>query len=326
MRILMVKTSSMGDLVHMLSALREASDALPTMRIDWVCEEAFTDIPILLPCVDQVIPVAMRRWRRQGISAITFGEIRSFVRRLRQTNYDYVIDAQGLLKSAWITRLARCARGGRWGYDWASAREPLASLVLDHRVSAPSEWHAIERLRYLVKQALGLPQGGMICTLDPPHDVAASSESPATILLLHGTSRIEKSWPVAEWIDLGRRLASRGFRLALPWGSEAEFQQAQVIAQGIGAQAIILDRLSIGALARQCCTARGAIGLDSGLMHLSVALGRPTVALMTGAHHARFSAHRFAPLWAPHARVIASQAEGSISAEMAFNAWQEVNP
>ena len=324
MRILVVKTSSMGDLVHMLSALREASDALPTMRIDWVCEEAFVDLPKLLPCVDQVIPVAMRRWRRQGLSARTFAEIRAFVRRLRQTDYDRVIDAQGLLKSAWMTRLARCPRGSRWGYDWRSAREPLASLVLDHRVSAPSEWHAIERLRQLVKQALGLAPGGTIRSIDPPCDVIPPSGSSPTILLLHGTSRIEKSWPVSQWIDLGRRLASQGYRLELPWGSEDEHLQAQAIAKEIGEQAVVLDRLSIGALARRCCAARGAIGLDSGLMHLSVALGRPTVALMTGAHHARFSAQRFAPFWAPHARVLASQAEGSISAEMAFDAWQEV--
>lgn len=324
MRILVVKTSSMGDLVHMLSALREASDALPTMRVDWVCEEAFVDLPRLLPCVDQVIPVAMRRWRRQGLSANTFAEIRAFTRRLRQLDYDRVIDAQGLLKSAWITRLARCARGGRWGFDWRSAREPLASLVLDHRVSAPSEWHAIERLRQLVKQALGLAQGGTISLIDPPKDIAPPSESGPTILLLHGTSRVEKSWPVPEWVDLGRRLASQGYRLELPWGSETEHRQAQVIAQGIGAQAVVLDRLSIGELARRCAIARGVIGLDSGLMHLAVALGRPTVALMTGAHRARFSAQRFAPFWASHARVIASQAEGSISAEMAFQVWQEV--
>lgn len=324
MRILVVKTSSMGDLVHMLSALREASDALPTIRIDWVCEEAFVDLPKLLPCVDQVIPVAMRRWRRQWHSARTFAEIRAFVRRLRQTQYDRVIDAQGLLKSAWITRLARCPLGERWGYDWRSAREPLASLVLDRRVSAPAEWHAIERLRHLVKQALGLAQGGTIRSIDPPNDVAPPSAQSPTILFLHGTSRVEKSWPVSEWIALGRRLTSQGYRLELPWGSEAEHLQAQTIAQGIGAQAVVLERLSIGALARQCCVAHGVIGLDSGLMHLSVALGRPTVALMTGAHHARYSAQRFAPFWAPHARVIAAQKEGSISAEMAFNAWHEV--
>lgn len=191
-------------------------------------------------------------------------------------------------------------------------------------MSVPAEWHAIERLRHLVKQALGLAQGGTIRSIDPPNDVAPPSAQSPTILFLHGTSRVEKSWPVSEWIALGRRLTSQGYRLELPWGSEAEHLQAQTIAQGIGAQAVVLERLSIGALARQCCVAHGVIGLDSGLMHLSVALGRPTVALMTGAHHARYSAQRFAPFWAPHARVIAAQKEGSISAEMAFNAWHEV--
>ncbi len=323
MRVLVVKTSSMGDVVHMLSALREASDLNPSMRIDWVCEEAFVDLPPFLSCVDRVIPVAIRRWRRQGLSRKTIAEIRSFVRTLRQTQYDCVIDAQGLLKSAWITRLARCRSGMRWGYDWSSAREPLASLVLDHRVFAPAEWHAIERLRTLVTRALGLPQQGAIRSIDPDLPALPETSRPF-ILLLHGTSRVEKSWPVHDWIALGQMLAAQGYRLLLPWGSEMERQQAQAIAQGIGDQAQVLDQLSIRALAQHCRAAQGVVGLDSGLMHLSVALGRPTVALMTGAHLARFSAKRFAPFWASHARVIASQGEGSISPEMAFSALKEV--
>ncbi len=313
MRVLVVKTSSMGDVVHMLSAIREASDLRPSMRIDWVVEEAFVDLPRLLPCIDRVIPVAMRRWRRQGVSRATIREIRSFLRTLRQTEYDLVIDAQGLLKSAWIARLARCRSRARWGYNCASAREPLASLILDHRVAAPVKWHAIERLRTLVTTALGLSRQGEIRPIDAPDLPALAEVSHPSILLLHGTSRVEKSWPVHHWIALGKLLAAKGYRLLLPWGSETERQQAQVIAQGIGDQAEILDSLSIHSLAQHCRAAKGVVGLDSGLMHLSVALGRPTVALMTGAHLPRFSAERFAPFWASRARVLVSQGEGSIS-------------
>lgn len=323
MRILVVKTSSMGDVVHMLSALREASEQDPELRIDWVCEEAFVDLPPLLPCIDQVIPVALRRWRRQGLSSTTTGEIRAFIQRLRQTEYDCVIDAQGLLKSAWITRLARCRKGGRWGYDWGSAREPLASLVLDHRVSAPAEWHAIERLRRLVSQALGFSQRGEIRSLDavlPPLDPSLQP----LVLLLHGTSRAEKSWPTDHWIALGKMIAAKGYRLALPWGSDMERQQAQIIAQAIGPNAQVLDRSPIRVLAQYCQAARGVVGLDSGLMHLSVALGRPTIALMTGAHLPRFAAHRFAPFWASHARVLVSTGENTISPEVALSALTEV--
>lgn len=323
MRILVVKTSSMGDVVHMLSALREASEQDPALRIDWVCEEAFVDLPPLLPCIDQVIPVALRRWRRQGLSSTTTGEIRAFIQRLRQTEYDCVIDAQGLLKSAWITRLARCRKGGRWGYDWGSAREPLASLVLDHRVSAPAEWHAIERLRRLVSQALGFSQRGEIRSLDavlPPLDPSLQP----LVLLLHGTSRAEKSWPTDHWIALGKMIAAKGYRLALPWGSDMERQQAQIIAQAIGPNAQVLDRSPIRVLAQYCQAARGVVGLDSGLMHLSVALGRPTIALMTGAHLPRFAAHRFAPFWASHARVLVSTGENTISPEVALSALTEV--
>ncbi len=324
MRVLVVKTSSMGDVVHMLSAIREASELKPSMRIDWVCEEAFVDLPRLLSCVDRVIPVAMRRWRRQGLSRATIREVRGFIRTLRENKYDLVIDAQGLLKSAWMTRLARCRSGTRWGYDWASAREPLASLVLDHRVMAPAKWHAIERLRVLVTTALGLSRQGAIRPIEAPDLPALAEALHPSILLLHGTSRVEKSWPIDHWITLGKLLAENGYRLLLPWGSETERQQAQVIAQGIGDQAEVLDSLSIQSLARHCRAAKGVVGLDSGLMHLSVALGRPTVALMTGAHLPRFSAERFAPFWASHARVLVSEGEGSISPEMALSALEKV--
>ncbi len=324
MRVLVVKTSSMGDVVHMLSAIREASDLKPSIRFDWVCEEAFIDLPRLLPCVDRVIPVAMRRWRRQGLSRVTIREIREFVRRLRENEYDLVIDAQGLLKSAWMTRLARCRSGGRWGYDWASAREPLASLVLDHRVVAPAAWHAIERLRVLVTTALGVARQGAIRPIDASGLPALAEDAHPSILLLHGTSRIEKSWPVHHWIALGKLLAAKGYWLLLPWGSELERQQAEVIAQGIGDEAKVLVSLSIRSLAQHCQAADAVVGLDSGLMHLSVALGRPTVALMTAAHLPRFSAERFAPFWASHARVLVSQSDETISPERALSALEEV--
>jgi heptosyltransferase I len=337
-RVLLVKTSSMGDLVHTLSAIQEAVQTRGNIQIDWVCEEAFADVAKLAPAIDRILPVAIRRWRTSLGSAATRAEIKRFKQTLQARDYDLVIDAQGLLKTAWITRLARCKNANRWGYDWASAREPLASLVVRHKVNAPAQWHAIQRLRVLFGAALGYTPKGAVSSLqiataplgprnDEPDPSLRGAESPVAIhreiMLLHGTSRSEKSWPIDSWAELGRALAAQGYTLLLPWGSTQEQEQATQIAQQIGqAHAQVLPKRSIGELANTLQHCAGAIGVDSGLMHLSVALGRPTVAVMSASHLPKYSADRFAPFWAPHARVVQRESQAdSITPAAVLRAW-----
>jgi heptosyltransferase I len=348
LRVLLIKTSSMGDLVHTLSAVQEAHNYLPQLQIDWVCEEAFVDLPVLSKAVHRVIPVALRRWKKNWWSAVHRQERAAFKDDLQRQTYDLVIDAQGLIKSAWILRMARVQPQGRWGYDWSSAREPLASLVVDHKVNAPQHLHAIERLRLLFSQALNYsPQGGP-STLDLMGRKAVSVPSPF-IFFLHGTSRSEKEWPVQNWIELGRQCTAAGFHVALPWGSPIEQQKAQQIAAGIQegvteeitagsakgaavpaaapsrAQAVVLPRLAIAELIDLLNHAAGAVGVDSGLMHLSAAAAKPTVAIMAAAHLPHFAATRFAPFWAPHARVLATQEDHrQITVDQVFCAWSEL--
>lgn len=329
----------MGDLVHTLSALEEARQHCPELRVDWVCEEAFQDIPKLSAAVDLVIPLAIRRWRKSWLAADTRAEIRQFLSQLRTRQYDLVIDAQGLLKSAWVTAAARCTESQRWGFDWSTIREPLASLVLHHKVHAPAHWHAIERLRALFGAALGYTPAGLASSVAAPSltdrtpgeqmtPVANSFDHKTqgpTILFLHGTSRHEKSWPVAAWVALGKDFAARGFRISLPWGSPHEHDLAHQIASGIGESAEVLPKMPIRALAQTLQNADGAVGVDSGLMHLSVALGRPTVAVMAASHLPKFSATRFAPFWAAHARVVSRvSADQQIEAAEVFKAWQQL--
>jgi heptosyltransferase I len=329
-RVLLVKTSSMGDLVHTLSAIQEAVQTRGNIQIDWVCEEAFADVARLAPAIDRILPVAIRRWRTSLGSAATRAEIKRFKQTLQARDYDLVIDAQGLLKTAWITWLARCKNANRWGYDWVSAREPLASLAVNHKVNAPAQWHAIQRLRSLFGAALGYKPTGEVSSLRGPRHpepaeggregaVATHSE----IMLLHGTSRSEKSWPIDSWVELGRALAAQGYTLLLPWGSAQEQEQATQIAQHIGQDyAQVLPKLGIGELAQKLQRCAGAIGVDSGLMHLSVALGRPTVAVMSASHLPKFSADRFAPFWAPHARVVQRESQAdSITPAAVLRAW-----
>jgi len=321
-RILLVKTSSMGDLVHTLSALEEARFYEPGLTVDWVSEEAFADVARLSSAVARVIPVAQRRWRKSWWSSATRTDIKAFIRELRSTHYDCVIDAQGLLKSAWITRMARCDSGQRWGFDWASAREPIASLILDRRANAPASLHAIERLRQLFGAALGYTPAGAVRYLG----LYRSDPSQREIFFLHGTSRTLKSWPVPCWIELGRALAADGYRVALPWGSPAEQASARVIADGIGQAARVLPRQSIADLAGALKAAAGSIGVDTGLMHLSVAIGCPTVAVMSAGHLPRFAAHRFAPDRAPHVGVVVgTQAVPQIAAAQVLAQWQALS-
>ena len=308
--LLLVKTSSMGDLVHTLSALEEAKAHCPGLRVDWVCESAFTEIAQLSSAVVRVIPCAQRRWKKNWWSAASKAERKAFISSLRQEEYDLVIDAQGLIKSAWITFKARCRSKSKWGYDWASAREPLASLVVNQKISAPASLHAIVRLRLLLGAALGYPLESSTRWL--PGSAPANTD----VLFLHGSSRTEKLWPVQAWAELGRRLVAKGIRVLIPWGSEQEHQAAHEMARAIGSGAQVLPEMSLGSLITLVRGAAGCVGVDSGLMHLSVVLGRPTVAVMSAAHLPHFAATRFAPFWAPHARVVSgTKAQPEISVD-----------
>ena len=297
-RVLLVKTSSMGDIVHMLCAVREAQQLLPEIRFDWICEEAFIELPGLLASVDRVISVATRRWRKSLLAATTRREICSFLASCRERTYDTVIDAQGLLKTAWITAAIRCPRPARFGFDWPTSREPLSSLAVGSGIHAPMHWHAIERLRALVGQALGYQPTGPITALETHRPLGNS------VMFFHGTTRQEKSWPMQEWITLGRALDQQGLHVQLAWGTPQEQQVAETLMKAIGGRTQLLPKLSLAQLAQLLRSARAAVGVDSGLMHLAVALGTPTVAVMSASHLERFSASRFAPNWAAHARVM----------------------
>lgn len=280
MRILIVKTSSLGDVVHMLPALTDAAHAMPGLSADWVVEEGFAAVPAWHPSVARIIPIALRRWRKQLGEATTWRELAAARRALGERAYDAVIDSQGLLKSALFTRWTR---GPRWGYDWASCREPLASLFYTQRVHVPRELHAIERNRRLLAAALGYPLND--AALDYGLSTLAERLPPSPlglperyVVALHGTSRIDKEWPEAHWIAVGLALAQRGLALLLPWGNPREHERAQRIATALpGSQ--VLPRLGLNELAAILARAQGVLGVDTGLMHIAAALGRPGLAL-----------------------------------------------
>jgi len=274
-RVLLIKTSSLGDVVHTLPALTDAQRAIPGIQFDWVVEEGFAEIPAWHPAVAQVIPVAIRRWRKNLWQTLRSGEWRRFKARLRETRYDLVIDAQGLLKSAWLARYVKAPVAG---LDRDSAREPLASRFYDRRYAVPRDQHALERVRQLFAQALGyeLPQGIGNYGLDRAQ-LATPGEEPY-LLFLHGTTWPSKHWPEAYWRELVERMSAFGWAIRLPWGNAEEKARAERIAEGI-AGASVLPRLNLGGVAKVVADARACVAVDTGLGHLAAALNVPCISL-----------------------------------------------
>lgn len=286
MKILIIKTSSLGDLVHMLPALSEAVARLPGLRADWVAEEDFTDIPAMHPAVDRVISVAMRRWRRAPWRRQNLRELRDFIAALRRDSYDLVLDSQGLIKSAFY---AAWACGPRAGPDFASARESLASLAYGRRHGVPADRHAIARNRLLTAQALGYPtaadEGFRYGIVPPP--LTLRDPPPRYVVVLHGTSRPEKEYPEPYWVDLIRRLQAVDLAILLPWGNARERLRAEQLAVSC-AGARVLPRMRVAELAGVLGAAAGVVGVDTGLMHLAGALRRPGVGLFPATPAERF--------------------------------------
>ena len=275
-RVLLVKTSSLGDVVHNLPVASDIAAAYPGVAIDWVVEESFAAIPRWHPQVRRVLPVAMRRWRRAPWQREVRTQWQLFVKTLRSETYDAVIDTQGFLKSAW---LARQALGICHGLDWASAREPLGWLY-DRTYAVPWGRHAVVRNRDLAAQALGYqPAPAVDYGLRKP--LSPGSWQPAGAdyaLLMHATSAERKLWPESRWIVLGSSLAARGITVVLPWGSESELQRSERLAERISG-AMVPPRLDLDPLAALIAGATAVIGTDTGLTHLAGALGVPTVGL-----------------------------------------------
>ncbi|MDH4234262.1 MAG: lipopolysaccharide heptosyltransferase I [Gallionella sp.] len=275
--ILLVKTSSLGDVLHNLPVATDILKRFPAMRIDWVVEENFAALPALHHGVREIIPVAIRRWRKSWWSSRD--EIRTVCRDLRARHYDLALDTQGLLKSAFI---ARCARTTRCGFAWDSAREPLASLFYNRRFSVARDQHAVERNRHLAGLALGYkPEGAPDYGIRPPAIARpAWLANGAYAVLLHATSREDKLWDEANWIALGRYLHDRNIRCVLPWGSEAEQTRSRRLAGSIP-DAVAPPRLKLDEAAALLGNAQAAIGVDTGLAHLAAALGVPTIGIYT---------------------------------------------
>ena len=304
MRVLIVKLSSLGDVAHALPVVHDIRQARPEARIDWVVEPAFAPLVQRTDGVDRVIDCALRRWTRAWWTAPVRREWRAFRAELRREAYDRVLDLQGLSKSALIARLARLASGGlRYGLanrTEGAAHEWPARWLVDGPVEIEPYVHALDRSRRLVAAAFGAPVDGPPVfglgarpSASPGVKAGGAAQGRPTVAFVHGSSRADKLWPEAAWIELGMRLAAAGWGIALPHAGADEAARAARIAAGIlravaasGVEAAgravrpmaeVWPALALDAVIDRLATCDGVIGVDSGLSHIAVALGLPHV-------------------------------------------------
>ena len=280
--LLLVRMSSLGDIVHTFPAVTDIRRERPATTLHWAVEEDYVPLATLHPGVARVVPIAARRWRRQLLRGETWREIQACRKRLSETDYELILDTQGLLKSLAVARIARRATRGRHhrcvlhGFGPGTIRERLATYGYDLRHEFAPEDHKITRYRSVAAQALGYPLAPAIDygLARPPRPGFAPSRRYA--VLLHGTARAAKLWPEDAWIHLARALATKGLVCVLPWGSVEEADRARRIAAA-AAPALLAPSMSIPQAAGLLAHASVVIGVDTGLMHLAAAFAVPTI-------------------------------------------------
>jgi len=276
MKVLIVRLSSMGDVVQTLPAAQDAVRAIPDLSFDWVVDGSFAEIPTWHPRVETVIAPSLRRWRSDAAAAIKSKEINAVVKQLRAVKYDAVVDLQGEMKSA---MLARLARGRRIGYDSRSVHEWGAQAAYHRRIRVGKGQHSITRMRGLMAAALEYPlrdtpaEYGVDAERLPPAPVQLPERF---VVLVHSTSWTSKNWHLESWRELALIAGAYGYTPVLAWGSQAERERAEVIA---GSEGIVLPEMTIASKAAIIARADGVVGLDTGLSHIAAAFGVPGVSL-----------------------------------------------
>lgn len=291
MRVLLIKTSSMGDIIHTFPALTDAAAAIVGIEFDWLVEEAFADMPAWHPAVREVKTVAIRRWRKNLIKAWREGEYCRLRQWILQQNYDLILDAQSLFKSAWLSFKLPITTVGLAS---DSARDPLASVFFDRKIHVDKNLHAVERVRSLFAQALNYQQPAY--TGDYGLDKKALS-SQADVskfgrysFFLHGTTWASKHWPEQNWRKLAEYFQQRGQTVLLSWGNEEERLRAERIANNLTGFTV-LPKMTITELSAYIAQAQLCVAVDTGLGHLSAAFDVPTVSLYGPTDPAKIGAY-----------------------------------
>jgi heptosyltransferase I len=253
-RVLIVKLSSLGDVVHAMPVVHDIRNVYSGARIDWVVEPAFAPLVRRVQGIGEVIECAQRRWRKRWWTGAVRAEWREFKRKLTAERYDAVIDLQGLTKSALVARMAQGPSFGLANKTEGSGYEWPARWLIDQAIEIAPRIHALDRSRELAARALnyqvsGSPYFGLLSHAEPL--------AQPTVVFVHGTSRDDKLWPEASWVELGQRMVASGFSIALPHAGEAERARAERVARAIGEHASVWPQMSLDALVDRLGAAQG---------------------------------------------------------------------
>jgi heptosyltransferase I len=294
MTILLVKLSSLGDVIHNFPVVSDIKRHQPDAVIDWVTEAPYVPLVQTHPSVNRVFGVHLRQLKKNWLSPPAWSQLRADKAALKQHPHDHIIDTQGLLKSVMVAKWAKDAVGSVLnGMNRESAREPLASRFYDVTFDVSKALHAVARNRLLAAKALGysLPTNcdyGLDASTFAPPDLAAFplKSKHGYVVLLHATSRADKQWQISSWIALGKALNAMGFAVILPSGNANEFATSQAIAAALD-DAAAFTMLPLVKTASLLAHAAAVVGVDTGLAHLAVALRRPTVGIYVTTDPAR---------------------------------------
>ena len=301
-KILLVKLSSLGDVLHNLPIVWDLRKSLPNAQIDWIVEEAYVHLlePLKTTAtfrgIDQIIPVAFRRWRKNLFSLRTWREFFAMRQLLQATTYDVLLETQGLLKSALVCALAKksvhAIVAGLGNATEHSGYEPMARMFYTESVHVPVKCHAIDRSRWVMCSAFDWPlliRSEELPRFYPPEFIQQlppllfeglkrvdQGTSARYVVCFHSTARTAKRWPHEHWVELGKELSRQDYQVILPWGSESEMKVSALIASQIPG-AIVPRAFSIEEAYSLVAHAALTIGVDTGLTHLSAVLGKPTV-------------------------------------------------
>jgi heptosyltransferase-1 len=339
LKILLVKLSSLGDVLHTLPVVHDIKTAFPEAQIDWVVESSFAGVVRRCDGVNNVVTCELRKWRKAPFSIETRQAWRVFKDNLQREHYDAVIDLQGLTKSALVSKLAKLSPTGK-RYAMAnrtdgSSYEAPTRWLADEAIQLAPHVHAVQRAREVCAQALRfkLPESAVfipryrllagVNIADKAINNIAKIDAEATIVFAHGSSREDKLWPVKHWVELGQRLNAAGFGIALAHGSADEEQRSHVMAKQI-ADAVVWPRLGLDAMVDALggsAGVTGVVGVDSGLSHMAVALDLPHVQIYNFD-----TAWRTGPVASQSAaRQVSVYATPTPSVDAVWQAWLAVN-
>ena len=280
-RFLLMKTSSLGDVLHNLAVVSDLQRVFPGAIVDWCVEAPFAEIPAWHHGVRHIIPVSIRRWRKQLLKRETWAEISLALGALRSEHYDAIIDTQGLVRSV---LLGRIAHGPVYGQNWREARESLSGLLVNHALAVPYALHAVERYRTIAATALGYADRLAELPLDFGLNTRYPLQPGDEVFLFTNTSRDKKLWPEDHWIAVGRALRDAGLTPVFTAGNDTEAARSQRIAAGIaegGPMGEVLFRPTLTQLTERISKARLCLGVDTGFTHIACALTVPTIAIFT---------------------------------------------